>query len=167
MTAWTGILPKAKLNARLQTMILAMKRVIFCLTLWLSAACSPSADAPTAAADNEPQTASREAAVAIPDHYAAAVAEKILRAGGNAVDAAVATGFALAVTYVDAGNIGGGGFMMIHVDGESSFLDYREKAPLAAHRDMYLDENGEVIDQGTCPEAGSGCISCIVQKQDQ
>jgi gamma-glutamyltranspeptidase/glutathione hydrolase len=85
------------------------------------------------------------AAIAIPDKYAARVAEDILKAGGNAVDAAVATGFALAVTYIDAGNIGGGGFMLIYMQGESYFLDYRETAPLAAHRDMYLDTEGNVI----------------------
>ena len=79
------------------------------------------------------------AAVAIPDQYGAQVSEEILRAGGNAVDAAVAVGFSLAVTFVDAGNIGGGGFMLIHIDDESVFLDYRETAPMAANRDMYLD----------------------------
>ncbi len=88
----------------------------------------------------------RPAAVAMPDKYGAAVSEEILRAGGNAVDAAIAAGFALAVTYPEAGNIGGGGFMLIHMNGENSFLDYREKAPFAADRDMYLDENGEVIE---------------------
>ncbi|MED5420559.1 MAG: gamma-glutamyltransferase, partial [Pseudomonadota bacterium] len=91
-----------------------------------------------------PATAIRPAAIAIPDPYAADVAEAILRQGGNAVDAAVATGFALAVTYVDAGNIGGGGFMTTFMNGESAFLDYREAAPGAGNRDMYLDEHGEV-----------------------
>lgn len=76
----------------------------------------------------------------MPDRYSAQVSEHILLAGGNAVDAAVAAGFALAVTYPEAGNIGGGGFMLIHMDGDDAFIDYREKAPLAAHRDMYLDE---------------------------
>ena len=85
------------------------------------------------------------AAFAIPDPYAAEIAENILKRGGNAIDAAVATGFAMAVTYIDAGNIGGGGFMLVQMDGEAAFLDYREKAALAAHRDMYLDENGDVI----------------------
>ena len=66
--------------------------------------------------------------------------------GGNAVDAAVAVGFSMAVTFIDAGNIGGGGFMMIYMDGEPAFLDYRETAPLAAHRDMFLDEHGDDID---------------------
>ncbi len=89
------------------------------------------------------------AAVAIPDKYGAQVAEDVLRAGGNAVDAAVAVGFSMAVTFIDAGNIGGGGFMMIYIDGESAFLDYRETAPLAARRDMYLDEHGEVIENAS------------------
>lgn len=88
----------------------------------------------------------RPAAVAMPDTYGAKVSEEILRAGGNAVDAAIAAGFALAVTFPEAGNIGGGGFMLIHMSGEDSFIDYREKAPLAADRDMYLDEDGDVIE---------------------
>ncbi|MCZ6827366.1 MAG: gamma-glutamyltransferase [Gammaproteobacteria bacterium] len=81
----------------------------------------------------------------MPDRYGADVAELVLRAGGNAVDAAIATAFSLAVTYPEAGNIGGGGFMLIYMDGQSYFLDYREVAPAAANRDMYLDENGDVI----------------------
>ncbi|MBT8110978.1 MAG: gamma-glutamyltransferase [Gammaproteobacteria bacterium] len=88
----------------------------------------------------------RSAAVAMPDGYGAAVAEEILRAGGNAVDAGIAAGLALAVTYPEAGNIGGGGFMLIHMNGEDAFIDYREKAPGAADRDMYLDVDGNVID---------------------
>jgi len=67
----------------------------------------------------------------------------ILKKGGNAVDAAVAVGFALAVTYPYAGNIGGGGFMVIHLkNGKNTTIDYREKAPLKAFRDMFLDKNG-------------------------
>ena len=69
---------------------------------------------------------------------------QILKAGGNAVDAAVAVGFALAVTHPVAGNIGGGGFMLIRLaDGRSVFVDYREEAPAAASREMYLDAAGE------------------------
>lgn len=84
-------------------------------------------------------------AVAAPDQYGAQVAADILKKGGNAVDAAVATAFTLAVTYPEAGNIGGGGFMTLFVDGKPYFLDYREVAPKAATRNMYLDEKGEVI----------------------
>lgn len=86
------------------------------------------------------------AAVAMPDRYGAEVAEQVLRAGGNAVDAGIAAGLALAVTFPEAGNIGGGGFMLIRMNGEDSFIDYRETAPAAADRDMYLDVNGDVIE---------------------
>ena len=71
---------------------------------------------------------------------------EILIKGGNAFDAAVATGFALAVTYPQAGNIGGGGFLVAHTnDGKSFSLDFREKAPKLAHRDMYLDDSSHVV----------------------
>ncbi len=84
-------------------------------------------------------------AVASPDRYGADTAELILRQGGNAVDAAVATAFTLAVTYPEAGNIGGGGFMTLWFDGKPYFLDYRETAPAKSHRDMYLDEDKQLI----------------------
>jgi gamma-glutamyltranspeptidase/glutathione hydrolase len=87
----------------------------------------------------------KQAAVAMPDSYSADVAKEILQKGGNAVDAAIAAQFVLAVTLPEAGNIGGGGFMLIYKDKKSDFIDYREQAPLSAHRDMYLDNNGEVI----------------------
>ena len=70
----------------------------------------------------------------------------IMRAGGNAIDAAVATGFALAVVHPQAGNLGGGGFMLIRMaDGKTHFIDYREKAPAAATANMYLDAQGNVV----------------------
>ena len=87
----------------------------------------------------------RQAAVAMPDRYALQASAEILQAGGNAMDAAVAASFALAVTYPVAGNIGGGGFLVARINGESVFLDFREKAPLAATRYMFLDEAGEFV----------------------
>lgn len=84
------------------------------------------------------------------EHNAVEAGVEMLRKGGNAVDAAVATAFALAVTYPAAGNIGGGGFAIIREpDGTTSALDFREKAPAAAHRDMYLDDDGEVITEAS------------------
>jgi len=84
-------------------------------------------------------------AVASPDSYGVLAAEEILRKGGNAVDAAVATAFALAVTYPEAGNLGGGGFMTLYVDGKPYFLDYRETAPAGAAAGMYLNAEGEAV----------------------
>ena len=83
--------------------------------------------------------------VAAQDAIAAAVGQEILRRGGNAVDAAVATGFALAVTHPQAGNLGGGGFMMVSLaDGEVIAIDFREMAPAKASRDMFLGQDGNV-----------------------
>ena len=77
---------------------------------------------------------------------ASAIGLSILKKGGNAFDAMIATDLALVVAYPFAGNIGGGGFTVFRTaDGKVGSLDYREKAPLAAHRDMYLDENGEIF----------------------
>ncbi|MFM7708734.1 MAG: gamma-glutamyltransferase family protein, partial [Gammaproteobacteria bacterium] len=97
----------------------------------------------TTAARSTPHTGI--AAVAAPDRPSAEVAREVLRSGGNAVDAAIATAFALAVTYPEAGNLGGGGFLTLHIDGKQAFLDFRETAPAAATRDMYLDAKGEVV----------------------
>ena len=84
--------------------------------------------------------------VATQNPYASAVGARILEQGGNAVDAAVAIGFTLAVTYPRAGNLGGGGFMLVHdaAKDDTVAIDYRELAPIKASRHMYLDENGEV-----------------------
>ena len=88
----------------------------------------------------------RNGMVVGPERLASEIGYAILQQGGNAVDAAVATGFALAVTYPRAGNLGGGGFMLIHLADENKqvFIDYREMAPGRAQRDMYLDEFGDV-----------------------
>jgi len=78
--------------------------------------------------------------------HASAAGVEVLRAGGNAIDAAVAVGFALAVTHPEAGNLGGGGFMVIRLaDGRATTIDYREIAPGKATRDMFLDENGNAV----------------------
>ncbi len=83
--------------------------------------------------------------VASSSRIASEVGVDILKKGGNAIDAAVATAFAMAVTFPTAGNIGGGGFLVYHgADGEATTFDFREKAPLAATRPMYLDEDGNV-----------------------
>jgi gamma-glutamyltranspeptidase/glutathione hydrolase len=87
----------------------------------------------------------QHAMVVAQEPLAADVGVAVLKAGGNAIDAAVAVGFALAVTYPFAGNIGGGGFMLARfADGRTAFIDFREKAPLGATRNMYLDADGKV-----------------------
>mgnify|MGYP003384684146 CR=1 FL=1 len=90
-------------------------------------------------------SAKPSAALAMPDSYSAEIVEKILNENGNAIDAAIAAQFVLAVTLPEAGNIGGGGFMTIYKDQKSDFLDYREVAPKRSHKDMYLDKEGNVI----------------------
>jgi gamma-glutamyltranspeptidase/glutathione hydrolase len=100
---------------------------------------------PASAGGLRPVHAKRAMVVSVHEEASKAGAD-ILRRGGNAVDAAVATGFALAVVHPAAGNIGGGGFMLVRqATGEVYFLDYREKAPQAATRDMYLDADGNVV----------------------
>jgi len=99
-----------------------------------------------ARAASQPPVAAEHGMVVTAQHLATHVGVDVLKAGGNAVDAAVAMGYALAVVYPAAGNLGGGGFMTIQLaDGRKTFLDFREKAPLAATADMYLDRNGNVI----------------------
>ncbi len=91
-------------------------------------------------------TRDRHAMVVTIHHDASDVGVKILKEGGNAVDAAVGVGFALAVVHPSDGNIGGGGFMLVRLaNGKTDFVDFREKAPLAATKNMYLDEHGNII----------------------
>ncbi len=99
----------------------------------------------TQAASQAP-VAAEHGMVVTAQHLATQVGVDVLKNGGNAVDAAVAVGYALAVVYPAAGNLGGGGFMTIQLaDGRRTFLDFREKAPLAASPNMYLDADGNVI----------------------
>ncbi len=87
----------------------------------------------------------RHAMVGAQEELATDAGVRVLKAGGNAVDAAIAVGFALAVTHSSAGNIGGGGFMLIRMaDGRSTFIDFRERAPEHASHDMYLDAKGNL-----------------------
>ncbi len=95
---------------------------------------------------SEKPVVAKHAMVVTVHHLATDVGVRILRQGGNAVDSAVAVGFALAVVYPFAGNLGGGGFMLIHLaNGKNTFIDYREEAPLAATPNMYLNAKGNVI----------------------
>lgn len=106
--------------------------------LILGLSCAHAASVAPAAAEN--------GMVVTAQHLATHVGVDVLKSGGNAVDAAVAVGYALAVVYPAAGNLGGGGFMTIQLaDGRKTFLDFREKAPLAATANMYLDKDGNVV----------------------
>jgi gamma-glutamyltranspeptidase/glutathione hydrolase len=118
------------------------------LTLFVAIASSLGAQTPKTwqyqLGNNRAATA-EHAMVASSNRAAAKAGVEILKAGGNAVDAAVAVGFALAVTYPEAGNIGGGGYMVIRMaDGRTAALDYREIAPAAAFRDMFVDSAGHL-----------------------
>jgi gamma-glutamyltranspeptidase / glutathione hydrolase len=100
---------------------------------------------PLLAASREPVRAPHGMVASTSDIASRAGAD-VMRNGGNAVDAAVAVGLALAVTWPSAGNLGGGGFLLLRkADGTSEAIDYRERGPLAAHRDMYLDAQGNVV----------------------
>jgi gamma-glutamyltranspeptidase/glutathione hydrolase len=121
----------------LGTRLVATTLAVALIATALGAQTVPAPEGPTRASHAMVTTVQRDATDA---------GVEILKQGGNAVDAAVAVGFALAVTYPFAGNLGGGGFMLIRdKHGKMHFLDYREKAPAAASRDMYLDPQGNVV----------------------
>ncbi|TRC93545.1 gamma-glutamyltransferase [Mesorhizobium sp. WSM4303] len=119
------------------------RRTLIGVTLSLAIALTPSAAVLAAS----PQPAKGEHGMVVTaQHFASEAGVEVLKKGGNAVDAAVAVGYALAVLYPNAGNIGGGGFMTIRFkDGKSTFLDFRERAPLAATKTMYLDTDGKPV----------------------
>ena len=127
--------------------ILPLAAATCCFTLLIPFA-APAQQVPPGAIPylNEQPVRAQHGMVVSVHHLASDAGVQILREGGNAVDAAVATGFALAVVHPVAGNLGGGGFMLLRThDGKTTFIDYREQAPLAATQNMYLDAQGNVI----------------------
>ena len=109
-------------------------------TAFAGASCAPASQTPATSADIDRSGRATQAMVVSANQIASDVGAEVLRRGGNAVDAAIATGLALAVVHPTAGNIGGGGFMIIRFpDGSTTALDFREKAPLSAHPEMFLD----------------------------
>ncbi|WHS92084.1 gamma-glutamyltransferase (plasmid) [Sinorhizobium kummerowiae] len=116
------------------------------LSITLIVALSTFAPRQGLAASPEPVKA-EHGMVVTAQHLASDIGVEVLKKGGNAIDAAVAVGYALAVVYPTAGNIGGGGFMTIRFkDGKTTFLDFRERAPLAATKTMYLDDKGDLVE---------------------
>jgi len=136
-----------RLEKRLPILVLVIP-VIVCSTALANAAGGAAQESPKTEIDyrSEQPVRARHGMVVSVHHLAADAGVEILRAGGNAVDAAVATGFALAVVHPGAGNLGGGGFLLLRMkDGRTTFIDYREKAPLAATETMYEDAQGNLI----------------------
>jgi gamma-glutamyltranspeptidase / glutathione hydrolase len=115
------------------------RQFLACILILTASVCSPAEDMVHPAHGTKAMAATVQ-----PE--ASQVGVEIMKQGGNAVDAAVAVGFALTVVYPEAGNIGGGGFMLFRsADGQAHFVDYREKAPAKATSDMYLDKQGNVV----------------------
>src|SRR5262249_45823452 len=126
-------------RARCESRPAMIRRAVLAVVAAFAIAAPTCRAAPSSAAEGE------RGMVGSAQHEADAVGVRILAAGGNAVDAAVAVGYALAVVDPCCGNIGGGGFMLIHLaDGRDTVIDFRETAPRAASRDMYLDAGGGV-----------------------
>ena len=120
---------------------LLMTRICLLIILLFASAGHAASPAPVAA---------RNGMVVTAQHHATRVGVDVLRNGGNAIDAAIAVGYTLAVVYPAAGNLGGGGFMTVQfADGRRTFIDFRETAPLAATPDMFLDAQGNVIPNAT------------------
>src|SRR5215510_9896299 len=116
--------------------------VFLCLTLFVIL----PAPGPAPQAASRPPVRGKSGMVSSVSEIASQVGVNILKRGGNAIDAAVAVGLALAVVWPSAGNLGGGGFMVIRLaDGKATAIDYREMGPSAAHRNVYLNDKGEYI----------------------
>ena len=120
----------------------------------------PAGVRPAAGAASVAPVAAENGMVVTAQHLATRIGVDVLKQGGNAIDAAVAVGYALAVVYPAAGNLGGGGFMTIQLaDGRRTFLDFREKAPLAATPNMYLDAAGNVV-KGSVDRGATSRSAC-------
>jgi gamma-glutamyltranspeptidase/glutathione hydrolase len=116
------------------------------ISLILALLLSFTSPPPSALSASRPPVRGKQGMVSSVSEIASQIGVDILKRGGNAVDAAVAVGLALAVVWPSAGNLGGGGFMVIRLaDGKATAIDYREMAPAAAHRNVYLDEKGDYI----------------------
>ena len=127
-------------------MNLAKRRAPFALLAIFALFCALIPFGVTARAATREPVRGRHAMVASQHELASKIGVEILKKGGNAVDAAVAVGLALAVVYPEAGNLGGGGFMLIRrKDGQAFAIDYREMAPSAASRNIFVDQNGNLI----------------------
>src|SRR3972149_4307390 len=149
------------MDLKLMPMLIYSKKIFLIFSfLYFISAVSVRADAPD-------PVRSKNGIVVSASNLASKVGLQILKKGGNAIDAAVAVGFALAVTYPSAGNIGGGGFMVIHLaDGRNTTIDFREKAPIFSHRDMYLNKAGNVvpekIQEGILSAGVPGSVSGLI-----
>ncbi len=154
--------------------LLPVRRLALLAVTVVGLACSPTAEVAESGqstswrfSDTPSPVTATQGMVVTTDEYASQVGVDIMRAGGNAVDAAVAVQFALAVVNPEAGNIGGGGFMVLRTaDGESVAIDYREKAPLAATRDMYLDEEGNLTDKSVVGHLAVGVPGTVAGMWD-
>ncbi len=145
---WSEILGRTALKRRTVSMqaIRARAPRWLALTLTCANALAIALVVFSARAASVAPVAAENGMVVTAQHLASEVGVDVLKRGGNAVDAAVAVGYALAVVYPAAGNLGGGGFMTLQLaDGSTAFLDFREKAPLAASANMYLDRAGKVV----------------------
>lgn len=164
-------LPRRPPAPRRRTAAFPLRRAPLVAVLLALAACDPSGPVGSASPPwfggwrygSQSPVVADSGMVVTTDAFASRVGVDVLRAGGNAVDAAIAVSFALAVVNPEAGNIGGGGFMVVRMaDGAVAALDYREKAPGAATRDMFLDADGNVTDASVVGHLAAGVPGTVM-----